>query len=166
MLDNTPKQPRKFRTKIWFEINDDSRGTYNLNSQIKFKTSMLRSNLYNYSDAYIPVRGTIIVLNTGEAANPNKRENIIIKNCAPFTDCISEINNTQIDNAENTNIVMPMHNFVEHSDNYSKASGSLWHYYRDEPFLDGNGAIADFLADNNSSALFKFFKKNSRQNRK
>ena len=59
LLDNTPTQTNKFRTKIWVEINDDSRRTYNTNSQIKFKTSMLRPSLCDYSDAYIFAKGTI-----------------------------------------------------------------------------------------------------------
>ena len=59
LLENTPNQPTKFRTKNWVEINDDSRGTYNTNSQIRFETSMLRSSLCDYSEAYILVSGTI-----------------------------------------------------------------------------------------------------------
>ena len=55
------------------------------------------------------------------------------KNCAPFINCISEINNTQVDNAKDIDIVMPMYNLIEYSDNYAKAFGSLWQYYRDEP---------------------------------
>ena len=86
------------------------------------------------------------------------RKNRIIKNCAPFTNCISEINNTQIDNAKDIDIVMPMYNLMKYSDNYFKTSGSLWHYYRDEPFLDANGVISDFPVDNNNSASFKFKK--------
>ena len=116
---------------------------------------MLRSSLCHYSDAYIIISATITVPNT-EAANPSNRKNIIIKNCAPFPNCISEINNTQVDNAKDIDIVMPMYNLMEYSDNYSKRSGSLWQYYRDEPFLDANGTIADFPADNDSSASFKF----------
>ena len=112
MLDNTPNQPTKFRTKYWVEINDDSRETYTTNSQIKFKTSMLRSSLCDYSDAYIIVSGTIAVLNTGEAANPNNRKNTIIKNCARFTDYICEINDTQIDNAKYNDIIMPMFDLI------------------------------------------------------
>ena len=101
MLNNTSKQPSKFRTKNWVEINDDSRGTYNINSQIKIKTSTLKSSLCNYSDAYIIVKGTITVQNTATAdadAN-NADKKVIFKNCALFTDYISEIINTQIDNA-------------------------------------------------------------------
>ena len=64
-LDNTPNQPSKFRTKDWVEINDDARGTYSTNSQIKFKTSLLRSRLCDYSDAYTLVGGTIIFVEAG-----------------------------------------------------------------------------------------------------
>ena len=73
LLENTPNQPSKCRTKNWVEVNDESRGTYNVNSQIKFKTSMLRSILCDYSDAYILVITTITVLNTvaAEAAANN-----------------------------------------------------------------------------------------------
>ena len=79
MLDNIPNQPTKFRTKDWVEINDDSRGMYNTNGQIKFKTLML--SLCDYSDPYIPVSGT----KTGAALPSVKRNNIIIKTCAPFS---------------------------------------------------------------------------------
>ena len=126
--DNTLNQPSKFRTRNWIEINDESRGAYNVNSQIKFKTTMLKSSLCDYSDAYIPVKGTISVNNTAAqsavANNTNKR--VIFKTCAPFTNCISEINNTQIDNAKDIDIVMPMFNLIEGSDNYVKTTGSLW----------------------------------------
>ena len=99
LLDNTSNQPSKFRTKNWVEINDESRGTYSVNRQINFKTSMLRSSLCDYSDAYRLVKGNITVHNTaaeGAAAN-NTNKKVIFKNCAPFTDCISKINNTQVD---------------------------------------------------------------------
>ena len=59
--DDKSNQPSKFRTKNWVEINDESRGTYNVNSQIKFKTTMLKSNLCDYLDAYILVKGTITI---------------------------------------------------------------------------------------------------------
>ena len=70
ILNNTPNQPSKFRTKNWVEINDDLCGTYNTNSQIKFKTSMLKSRLCDYRDACIAVNGTITVPNTGTADTP------------------------------------------------------------------------------------------------
>ena len=84
LIDNTPNQPTKFKTTNWVEIIDDSDGPYKTNNQIKFESSMLRSSLCDYNDAYILVNETITVLKKGEAANPNNRKNIIIKNCAPF----------------------------------------------------------------------------------
>ena len=105
-----------------------SRGTYNVNNQIKFKTSILRSSLCDYSDAYLLVCAAIAFPNTAAAgAAANNRKNIIIKNCTLFTNWISEINNTQIDNAKDIDIVMPMYNLIEYSDNYSKISARLWH---------------------------------------
>ena len=88
---------------------------------------MIKLNLCDYSDAYIYVRGTITVPNTGIAATTNNRnKNVIFKNCAPFTNCISEINNTQVDE-----VVMPIYNLIEYIDAYLKASGSKWQYCRD-----------------------------------
>ena len=91
LLDNTSNQPFKFRIKNWVEINDESRGTYYVNRQINFKTSVLRSSLFDYRDAYILVKWNVTVNNTGSAdadAN-NTNEQVIYKNCAPFTECIS-----------------------------------------------------------------------------
>ena len=86
-------------------------------------------------DAYILVKGKISVNNTaahGAIAN-NINKKVIFKNCAPFTKCISKINNTQIYDAEYIDIVMPMYNLIEYSDNYSKTSGSLWQYCKEIP---------------------------------
>ena len=155
--DNTLNQPSKFRTRNWIEINDKSRGTYNVNSQIKFKTTMLKSSLCDYSDAYILVKGTITVNNTaaaGAAAN-NTNKKVIFKNCAPFTNCISEINNTQIDNAKDIDIVMPMYNLIEYSDNYAKTTGGLWQYCKDIAARNANGEIIIFSEDNTTDS-FKF----------
>ena len=139
MIDEASNQPSKFRTRNWVEINDESRGTYNINSQIKFKTTMLKSSLYDYSDAYILVKGKITITGAGAGADAPARQaderdkGVAFKNCAPFTNYISEINNTQVDNAKDIDIVMPMYNLIEYSDNYAKTSGSLWQYFRDEP---------------------------------
>ena len=147
----------KSRTKNWVEVNSDLLGAYNTNSQIKFKTSMLRSSLSDYSDAYILVKWTIsIAAQAGENSN-NANKKLVFNNCAPFTGCISKINNTQIDNAKHTGVIMPMYNLIEYSDNYSK-SGSLQQYYRDEPALTDAGAVANYHAAD-SSALFKFKQK-------
>ena len=135
--DNKSNQPSKFRTKIWVEINDESRGIYNVNSQIKFKTTMLKSSLCDYSDAYILVKGTITITGAGydgAARQADERDKgVVFKNCAPFTNCISEINDTQVNNAKDIDIVMPMYSLIEYGDNYAKTSGSLWQCYRDEP---------------------------------
>ena len=97
---------------------------------------MLKSSLCNYSDAYVFVKGKITITGAGADAatrHADERDKVVaFKNCAPFTNCISEINNTQIDNAKDINIVMPMSNLIEYSDNYSKISESLWQCYRDE----------------------------------
>ena len=128
LLNDESNKPSKFRTRNWVEINDEARGTYSRNKQTKFKTSMLRSSLCNYSNAYKLAKGNITVNNNAAAgAVANNADNkVIFKNCAPFTNCISKINNTQIDNAEYIDIVLPMYNLIEYSDNYSKTSGSLW----------------------------------------
>ena len=114
LLDNASNQSSKFRTKNWVEISDESRGTHNVNSQIKFKTTMLKSSLCDHSDAYILVKGNITVNNTAaadvDAYNTNKK--VIFKNCALFTNCISETNNRQVHNAKDIDIVMLMHNLI------------------------------------------------------
>ena len=137
LIDDTSNQPSKFRTKNWVEINDESRGAYNVNSQIKFKTTMLKSSLCDYSDAYILAKGTITINGRGAdavARQADEREkSVSFKNFATFTNCISEINNTQVDNAKNIDIVIPMYNLIEYSDNYAKTTGRLWQYFRDEP---------------------------------
>ena len=136
LINDASNQPSKFRTNNWVEINDESRGAYIFNSQIKSKTTMLKSSSCHYSDAYILVKEKITV--TGARDNTATRQadgggkGVAFKNCAPFTNCISEINNTQIDNAKGIDIVMPMYNLIEYSDNYTKTSESLWQYYRDE----------------------------------
>ena len=157
MLDNTSYQPSRFRTKNWVEINDESRGTCNTNSQIKFKTTMLKSSLCDYSDAYILVKGPITVPNTAaaDADTNNADKKVIFKNCAPLIDCISKINNTQVDNAKDIDIVMPMYNLIEYSDNYSKTSGSLWQYCKDIPAVNDNGEIVEFNG-NNATDSFNF----------
>ena len=125
---NASNKPSKFRTRYWVEVNDDIRGAYSPNKQIRLKAAMLRPSLCDYSNAYILFKGNISVNNTAAAvADPNNRnKKVIFKNGAPFTNCISKINNTQIDNAEYIDIVMPMYNLIGYSDNYSKASESLW----------------------------------------
>ena len=88
MLNGTSNQQSKFRTKTWVEINEDSRGACNTNSQIKFKTTMSKSSFWDYSDAYILVKETITINNTAaaDAGANNVNKKVIFKNCATFTD--------------------------------------------------------------------------------
>ena len=111
---------------------------------------MLRSSLCDYSDAYILVKENIAVnKNAGAAAAANNTgKEVIFKNCAPFTTCISKINNTQIDNADYIDTVMPMYNLIEYSDNYSKTSGSLWQCCKHIPAVNNTGNIVDFDGTN------------------
>ena len=98
---------------------------------------MLRSNLCDYADAYILVKGTITITGAGDDATVRQADErdkgVVFKNCAPFTKSISRINNTDIDNAQDIGIVMSMYNLIEYCDNYSKTSGTLWRYYKDDP---------------------------------
>ena len=92
------------------------------------------------------LKENITVNNTAAegAATNNTNKKVIFKTCAPFTDCIRKINNTEIDNAEYIDIVMPMHNLIEYGDNYSKTSGSLWQYCKEIPAVNNAGNIVDF----------------------
>ena len=97
---------------------------------------MLKSSLCDYSDAYIHVKGKMTITGAGDNAEAReadeRNKGAVFKNCAPFTNCISEINNTQVYNTKDIDIVMPMYNLIEYSNNCAKTSGSLWQYYRDE----------------------------------
>ena len=86
---------------------------------------MLRSNLYDYSDVYIVVKGTIGLFAAAANENDKSQKNVAFKNNAPFRSCISEINSTLMESAEDLDIVMSMYNLLEYSQNYSMTSGSL-----------------------------------------
>ena len=135
-------QINHFRIKNWVEINDESRGIYIVNRQIGFKTLMLRYSLCDYSDSYILVKGNISVNKTAAADA-----------YAPFTDCISKINSTQVDNDKDIDIVMPMYNLIKYSDNYPKTSGGLWKYCKDRSAVNNNGNIVDFNGANATESL-------------
>ena len=98
---------------------------------------MLRSNSYDYAEAYILVKETITISgeenDTAARQADERNKGVTFKNCAPFTKCISIINNKDINTAQDIDILKPMYNLIEYSDNYSKTSGSLWQYHKDEP---------------------------------
>ena len=132
-----------FISKKWIEVQSQSGNTYNTSKPIRFKTSMLRSDLCDYSDAYVWVKGKINVTNPNNNANFDRR--LTLKNNAPFVSCISKINGELVENVEDLDIVIPMYNLLEYSKNYEKTSGSLFNYYKNEPSKTtigaGNNAI-------------------------
>ena len=151
-----PDEVPRFITKKWIEVHDQSGSAedrYKPSKQIRFKTSMLRSDLCDFSDAYIVVKGTITVTNPVNDAYDKK---LAFKNNAPFVSCISKINNTLIDNAEDLDIVMLMYNLTEYSKNYSKTTRSLWNYYRDEPNSGLGGADSNINYSIKDSKSFDY----------
>ena len=137
MLDKTLNQPSKFKAKNRVEINDELRGTHNKDIQIRFKTLMLRSILCDYSNAYILVQGTTKVINTVAAGQLAKKgdKKIIFKICTPFTYCIMRISNTQVDDADDIDVVKLIYNLIEYNDSYY---GILWQYCRNEPVVNAS----------------------------
>ena len=109
-----------------------------------------RSSLCDYGDAYVLVKRNIVVNITAvwDANANNTDKKVIFKNCVPFTDCISKMNNAQVDNAKDIDIVMPMYNLIVSSDNYSRTSGSLWQYCKDIPAVNNDDNFVNFNAAN------------------
>ena len=142
---NSDENLARFITKKWVEVYDQSEKNYNPNKEIRIKTSMLRSDLCDYSDAYIVVKADTTLEGDNDATKRNK--NLAFKNNAPFINFISKINGVKIDNAEDLDVVMPMYNLLEYSKNYRKTTGSLWNYYRDEP--------SNLLSSNSKSFKYK-----------
>ena len=116
LLGDADNESSKFTTRKWYVINDQNITDYDEGNQdcttVKFETKVIKSNLCDYSDTYILVTGDITA--TGGDANTR----VAFKNCAPFTKCITHINDEHVDNADNLDIIMPMYNLIEYSDNY------------------------------------------------
>ena len=141
-INSDNKDLPKFVTKKWIEVYHQSEKNYKPNKKIRIKTSMLRSELCDFYDAYIVVKGNINVIKktftaddfeapnntTTNATDTNNANNNAFNN-ATFINCISKINGIKIDNAEVLDVVMPMYNLLEYSKNYKKTTGSLWNYY-------------------------------------
>ena len=143
--DNESEQLSKFVAIEYVRVKSLS-NTYNGNKSIRFKTPMLRSNLCDYSDAYILVKGTITVTVPGANNNANnirdkRNRPLISKNNAPFVSCIRRINGELIEDAHDLDIVASMYNLLEYNKNYRKTIGSLYNYYKDE--------LSDDADDNN-----------------
>ena len=143
--DNESEKLSKFVTRKYIKVSSLS-NTYNENKSIRFKTPLLRSNLCDYSYAYILVKGTITVTAPGvnnNADNIRDKRNrpLILKNNAPFVLCITRINGKLIEDADDLDIVISMYNLLEYSKNYRKTIGSLYNYYRDELSNDADNNI-------------------------
>ena len=155
--DNENEVLSKFLTRKYVRVNS-LLNTYNENKSIRFKTPMLRSNLCDYSDAYILVKGTITVTAPGANNGANniidkRNRPLILKNNAPFLSCITRINVELIEDANDLDIVIPMYNLLEYSKNYRKTIGSLYNYYRDE--------LSDDDDDNNNFDNIKVVNSNT-----
>ena len=150
-------EPLKCATRKWYIINNQNNTDYGDGDEkgttIKFETKVIKSNLCDYSDAYILVTGDITA--TGGDANTR----VAFKNCAPFTKCKTHINDEHVDNADNLDIIMPMYNLIEYSDNYSDTSGILWQFKRDEKNMN-NRNLSNVTTADSSSYKYKssFFK--------
>ena len=143
--DNENEVLSNFFTREYVRVNS-LLNTYNENESIRFKTPMLRSNLCDYSDAYILVKGTITVTapeaNNGANNVRDKRNRpLTLKNNTPFVSCITRINGELIEDTNDLDIVIPIYKLLEYSENYRKTTGSLYNYYRDE--------LSDDADDNN-----------------
>ena len=155
LLDKIDTDSKHFATKKLYIINDESNTNYGVNKDtgannpdtIKYDTRVLKPNLCDYAEVYILVDGTI------RAADADSNTKLALKNYAPFTKCNLQINDEYVDTAENLDIVMPMYNLIEYSDNYQDSSATLYQYKRDEPPEDN--AVADLTANNSSSFKYK-----------
>ena len=155
LLNKSDSNSRHFATKKWYIINDKNNTNYGVNKDtgannpdtIKYDTRVLKPNLCDYAEAYNLVDGTIRAERALDATR------LALKNCASFTKCNLEINDEHVDTAENLDIVMPMYNLIEYSDNYQDSSATLYQYKRDEP--PEADAIADLAVNTSSSSKYK-----------
>ena len=153
LLSNPDNKYSKFATRKWYIINDQNNGQYGIrnenDSTIKSETKVIKQNLCDCSDACILATGDIKV--TGIAADTN----VAFKNCAPFTRYITHINDEHFETAENLDIIVPMYNLIEYSDNYAGSSRSLYQFKRDESLMNNAGNPLNVTLDNSISFKYK-----------
>ena len=153
LLNNSDNKSSKFVTIKWYIINDQNNGQYGRgnenDSTIKFETKVIKPNLCDYSNAYIFMTGDIKV--EGVAANTN----VAFKNCAPFTRCISHINDKHVETVKNLDIIMLMYNLIECYDNYADSSESLYKLKRDESPMNDAENLLNVALDNSNSFKYK-----------
>ena len=155
LLNKDDTDSKHFATKKWYIINDENNANYGVNKNtgvdnpdtIKYDTRVLRPNLCDYAEVYILVNGTI------RAAAADNDTRLALKNCAPSTKCNLEINDEHVDTAKNLDIVMPMYNLIEYSNNYQDSSATIYQYKRDEP--PEADAVANLEVGNSSSFKYK-----------
>ena len=152
LLGDANNESSKFATRKWYVINDQNNTDYGEGNEdsttVKFETKVIKSSLCDYSDAYIFVTGDI----TAAGGDANTR--VAFKNCGPFTKCITHVKDEHIDGADNLDIIMPMYNLIEYSNNYSDTSGSLWQFKRDEKNIN-NGVPVNVNTTNSTSFKYK-----------
>ena len=162
LLNKDDIDSKHFATKKWYIINDENNTNYRVDKNtgannpdtIKYDTRILKPNLCDYADAYILVDGTIRAIPGAPVGDPPavpalNLTRLVLKNCASSTKCNLEINDEHVDTAENLDIVMPMYNLIEYSDNYQDSSATLCQYKRDEPPAD----VTNNLTQNNSTSF-------------
>ena len=158
LLGNADNESLRFATRKWYVINDQNNTDYGDGDEnvttIKFETKVIKSNLCDYSDADILVTGDMT------ATNGDTNTKVAFKSCAPFTKCVTHINDEHVLNADNLDIIMPMYNSIECSDNYSDTSESLWQFKRDEQNINNRNIPVGVNSNNSSSFKYKssFFK--------
>ena len=154
LLNDPDNKSSRFPTRKWYIINDGNNGQFgegdeDNDSTIKFETEVIKPFLCDYSDAYILVTGDI------QFTGINADTYVVFKNYAPFTRRATHINNEHVETAENLDIVMPMHNLIEYSDNYADSSGSLYQFKKDESPMNNTGNPLDVALDNSTSFKYK-----------
>ena len=158
LLGHAENESSKFATRKLYVISDQNNTDYGEGNEdsttVKFETKVIKSNLCDYSDAYILVTGNITA--TGGDANTR----VAFKNCASFTKCITHINDEHVDGANNLDIIMPMYNLIECSHNYLDTSGRLWQFERDELSVTAAGNPDNVSTANSTSFKYKSFFKN------
>ena len=153
ILNDCNTESSEFPTRKWYIINDQNNGQYGRgnenDSTIKFETKVNKSSLCDYSDAYIFVTGDIKVADV--AADTN----IAVKTCAPFTRCVTHINDEHVETAEHLDIITPMYNLIEYCDNYTDSSGSLYQFKRDVSPMNDDKNPLNVTLDNSTSFKYK-----------
>ena len=155
LLNDSGNESSKFATRKWYIINDQNSGQHGRgnedenDSRIKFETKVIKPNLCDYSDTYILVTGDIKIADIATDAN------VAFKNCGPFTRCATHINDENVETAENLDIIMPMYNLIEYSDNYANSSGSLYQFKRGESPMNNDGNPLNVALDNYTSFNYK-----------